>query len=287
MHKFTGNFLVFRFVCAVFLILLSNSLKAGDTLYINRDTLSISPVFFQKAAINVDTVFNSKNAVLDYPSGANIDLTIINTDTITHSVKLPSSNGAVNIAAGQSTSITISGLSMGTFLLYIESSVGYFLGAGAVIRVGITGQKFAWDLWDQDPDLTADFGNQLITQLPSTYRPTLFTLNGGVDPMDPLSGSMIMGNVGDTIYISIVNNGNMDHPMHFHGYHVEIIQATKQPNMVGWIKDSFPVLRKEAMTVKLIPHQPGEFPVHNHNLIATLFNNGYPKGMITMLMIQE
>ena len=41
------------------------------------------------------------------------------------------------------------------------------------------------------------------------------------------------------------------------------------------------------MTVRLVPHQPGDFPVHNHNLVATLFNNGYPRGMVTMLMIQE
>lgn len=287
MNRVKRNKIVVSACCVYLLLFVNFKLKASDTLYINRDTLTISPVFFQKAALNTDTLFNVKNAVLDFPLGVNIDLTIINNDTITHSVKLPNSSGAVNIAAEGTASVTISDLPMGTYLLYVESDVGYFLGAGAAIRVGINGQKFAWDLWDQDPALTEDFGNQIISELPSTYRPTLFTLNGGVEPMDPNSGSMIMGNVGDTIYISIFNNGNMDHPMHFHGYHIEIIQASKQPHTVGWLKDSFPVLAKEAMTVRLIPHQPGEFPVHNHNLIATLFNNGYPKGMITMLMIEE
>ena len=98
-------------------------------------------------------------------------------------------------------------------------------------------------------------------------------------------GAMIMGNVGDTITISIVNNGNMIHPIHFHGYHVELVQSTHQSEKIGWKKDSFPVFVKEGLTVRLVPHQPGEFPVHNHNLVATLFNNGYPLGMITMLMI--
>jgi DNA-dependent RNA polymerase auxiliary subunit epsilon len=274
---------------ALLFIVLSSSLclKAADTLYINRDTLTITPVLFQKAAFNVDTVFNAKNAVLDYSVGAPIDLVIINNDTVNHVVRLPNLSGTVNISPSSSASITINSLQQGTYLLYIESDMGYFLGAGAVIRVGISGQKFAWDLWDQDPDLTNDFGNEVISQLPSTYRPTIFTINGVVDHMTPNSGNVVTGNVGDTIYISVVNNGNMDHTLHFHGYHIEIIQSTHQAHSIGWFKDTFPILVKEAMTVRLVPHQPGEFPVHNHNLIATLFNNGYPRGMVTMLMIQE
>lgn len=287
MFKLKQNKSIVFTVSVLLFMFLHTTIHAADTLYINRDTLTITPVFFQKAALNNDTVFNAENAVLDYPLGATIDLTIINNDTVPHSVRLPNSSGTVNILAGLSASVSLIDLPMGTFLMPVESSVGSFLGAGALIRVGINGQKFAWDLWDQDPDLTEDFGSQTISQLPNTYRPTLFTINGSVDPMDPTNGSIITGNVGDTIYISIANNGNMDHPMHFHGYHVKIIQATKQPHMVGWSKDSFPVLAKEAMTVMLVPHQPGEYPVHNHNLIATLFNNGYPKGMITMLMIEE
>lgn len=287
MFKSKQNKSIVFTVSVLLFIFLHTTIHAADTLYINRDTLTITPVFFQKAALNNDTVFNAENAVLDYPLGATIDLTIINNDTVPHSVRLPNSSGTINILAGLSASVSLIDLPMGTFLMPVESSVGSFLGAGALIRVGINGQKFSWDLWDQEPDLTEDFGSQTISQLPNTYRPTLFTINGSVDPMDPTNGSIITGNVGDTIYISIANNGNMDHPMHFHGYHVKIIQATKQPHMVGWSKDSFPVLAKEAMTVMLVPHQPGEYPVHNHNLIATLFNNGYPKGMITMLMIEE
>lgn len=276
-----------RFTIFIIVGFLNLNLKAADTLYINRDTLTVSSVFFQKASFNLDTVFNTKNAVLDYTLGSPIDLTIINNDTVSHSVKLPNSSGAINIGQGQSASITLSNLPKGTHLLSVESSVGQFLGAGAIIRVGINGQKYAWDLWDQDHDLTEDFGNENLSELPNIYRPTLFMLNGIVDTMDQNSGSMVMGNVGDSIYISIVNNGNMVHPLHFHGYHIEIIQSTHQPQTVGWIKDSFPVFVKEAMTVRLVPHQPGEFPVHNHNLIATMFNNGYPRGMITMLMIEE
>lgn len=287
MNYFNQNKLVIR-VALLFVVLLSNlCLKAADTLYINRDTTSITPVFFQKAVFNTDTVFNAKNAVLDYSIGTPIDLTIINNDTVLHSVRLPNSSGMINISQGSSISITLNNLQKGTYLIYVESDMGYFLGAGAILRVGISGQKFAWDLWDQDPALTEDFGNEIISELPSTYRPTLFTINGAVDHTTPNTGSTVTGNVGDTIYISIVNNGNMDHTLHFHGYHIEIIQSTHQPHAIGWLKDSFPILVKEAMTVRLVPHQPGDYPVHNHNLVATLFTNGYPRGMVTMLMIEE
>jgi len=287
MNTIRLNKIVLRYTLFFIALLSSSIAKSADTLYINRDTLSIYPVSFQKTAFNIDTVFSPKNAVLDFPLGAPIDLVIINNDTVSHSVRLPNSSGAINIGEGLSASITLNNLQKGTHLLYVESNVGYFLGAGAIIRVGITGQKYAWDLWDQEPSLTEDFGNELLSELPSIYRPTLFTINATVNPMDSTSGTVITGNVGDTIYISIVNNGNMDHTLHFHGYHIEIIQSTLQPYRVGWLKDSFPILTKESMTVRLVPHQPGEFPVHNHNLVATLFNNGYPKGMITMLMIEE
>ena len=153
--------------------------------------------------------------------------------------------------------------------------------------MGIDSPKFSWDLWDQSPELAEDVFNGEATAIPSVYRPTFFSINGGVDPMDMMTGAVVMGNVGDSIYISIVNTGNMIHNIHFHGYHVEIIQSLEKPESIGWEKDSFPVFVKDAMTLLLVPHQPGEFPVHNHNLVATLFNNGSSLGMITMLMIQE
>lgn len=268
-------------------LLLNFNVFGVDTLFINRDTLTITPVFFQKCSFNTSSVFNIKNAVIDIPLGEEKEFIVFNNDITNHEVNIPNTSGNEIIAPDEAVLIVISNLDYGTHLMYIESSVGNFLGAGVTIRVGVEGKKYAWDLWDQDPELTEGFGNGTYSSLPEVYRPRLFTINGGVEPMEMSSEAMVMGNVGDTIVISIVNTGNMIHPLHFHGYHVEIIQATIQTETVGWSKDSFPVMVKEAMTIRLVPHQPGEFPVHNHNLIATLFNNGYPKGMVTMLMIEE
>ena len=35
-----------------------------------------------------------------------------------------------------------------------------------------------------------------------------------------------------------------------------------------WEKDTFPVFPGEAMTLLLVPDQPGMYPVHNHNLVT-------------------
>lgn len=256
-----------------------------DTLYINRDTVTISPVFFQKTSFNWDTVFQTRNAVIDIQENTSTALVIINRDTVNHEVLLPDGSPSFTILPNESQLVSLNPLGYGTYVIQSLSPEGKFLGAGAIVRVGITGISYSWDLWEQDPMLTHDYGNGVLTSLPPVYRPLIFSINGGVDPMSMTAGAMIMGNVGDTIIISIVNNGNMIHPIHFHGYHVELVQSTHQSDKIGWKKDSFPVFEKEGLTVRLIPHQPGEFPVHNHNLVATLFNNGYPLGMITMLMI--
>ena len=73
-------------------------------------------------------------------------------------------------------------------------------------------------------------------------------------------------------------------PFHFHGYHVTILETTVHQKIIGWEKDTFPIFPGEAMTLLLIPDQPGMYPVHNHNLV-TVTTGGYPGGMITRLNI--
>lgn len=263
-----------------------NSLIAQDTLYINRGIYTISPETVHKISINESESFVRANAIVDLALNDELSIFLINNDTVNHTV-ISSFLSATAILPSEGILIEQNSLPFGTHLIHHQDGPGELLGAGIIIRVGIDSPKFCWDLWDQSPDLAEAVFNGDATAIPSVYRPTFFSINGGVDPMDMMSGAVVMGNVGDSIYISIVNTGNMIHNIHFHGYHVEIIQSLEKPESIGWEKDSFPVFVKDAMTLLLVPHQPGEFPVHNHNLVATLFNNGSSLGMITMLMIQE
>jgi FtsP/CotA-like multicopper oxidase with cupredoxin domain len=92
--------------------------------------------------------------------------------------------------------------------------------------------------------------------------------------------------LGSTSYISIVNSGRMDHVLHFHGFHAEVITSSYHPERVGWSKDTFPVLRGECLTVKLTAFQSGVYPVHNHNLIAVTNAGFYPGGQLTYIEVE-
>ena len=120
----------------------------------------------------------------------------------------------------------------------------------------------------------------------NNYVPNVFTINS-ITHEALMSNSMaeVKGQVGDSIRIHILNSGLMIHSVHFHGYHVIIESSNKQNEMIGWEKDSFPVDPKELVTVVLIPHQPGMYPVHDHNLKAVTIGGNYPGGMIAMLKI--
>lgn len=274
----------------LFLLLILGAINtiilAQDTLYINRGIYTIAPEDIHKISINETQDFTRANAIIDIDLNEPLAIFLINNDTISHSLTADFLT-QLTIAPGTGQLIEVANLDFGTHLIHHVDGPGELLGSGIIVRVGINGQKYSWDLWDLSEEMAeqAYFGS--LTEIPAVYRPTFFSINGGVDPMSMMGGAMVMGNVGDSIYISVVNTGNMIHNLHFHGYHVEILQSLEKPESVGWSKDSFPVFIKDAMTLLLVPHQPGEFPVHNHNLVATLFNNGYPLGMATMLMIQE
>ncbi len=76
------------------------------------------------------------------------------------------------------------------------------------------------------------------------------------------------------------------HSLHFHGYHLKIVFSSKTPSNVGRLKDTFPVHSMESIILELIPDQVGEYPVHDHNLVAVSGGNIYPNGMFLTLLIQ-
>jgi len=85
--------------------------------------------------------------------------------------------------------------------------------------------------------------------------------------------------------IYIANTGQSIHSIHFHGYHVKVVSSSKEPTHAGRSKDSLPVFPSETMVLQLIPDKPGEYPVHDHNLIGTTGGNLYPQGMFTTILI--
>ena len=118
------------------------------------------------------------------------------------------------------------------------------------------------------------------------FKPGVFTINSFSYPQTSMDTTgNVMGMVGDSIIISVINSGHMICALHMHGYHFKIIQATKDTQKLNWIKDSAPVVPYEAMTILVVPDKPGEYPVHNHNLITNTNHGIYPGGMMTHMMI--
>ncbi|MFZ9027959.1 MAG: multicopper oxidase domain-containing protein [Crocinitomicaceae bacterium] len=279
---------------AIFLIamcilsLTAHSAVIEDTLYLNRDTVMMGNHLVNRCVLNHTSTFDKRNAHLDVEVGDLLELTIYNTDTVDHQFEVANLNTLGSIVAGGSATYSVFCGDFGTFGIKASDPIGDLLGAFAVLRVGLQNeQAFIWNLWEINDQFSHDVGDGLVTALPSTYRPNTNIINGMVYPTtttDPLT--VVTGNVGDTLYISVVNSGNFTHTLHSHGYHVKIVQATLRDDRVNWVKDSNPILKNETLTFQLIPDKPGMYPVHDHNLVSVLTQNTYPGGMITMLNIQ-
>jgi len=42
----------------------------------------------------------------------------------------------------------------------------------------------------------------------------------------------------------------------------------------------------ETLVLRLVPDKEGQYPVHDHNLVAVSGNGLYPNGMFTLIEIQ-
>jgi hypothetical protein len=279
-----------KFLIAISLIVFSVSSYAAniDTLYVLKTNVTYNGTSFQKGVIS-DSLnpFQFDNAILSLIGSNSNSFLLINTDTIPYSFYLnTNASNTWSIGAQDTITVNLPILSEGTHALLSTTTAGKLLGTACVFQVDLQGDYiYSWDFWDMNTTLSQDIAASNVTSIPSFYRPNVFSIN--TLPLAPMNNSnaIISGNVGDTIIISVLNSGNMTHNIHFHGFHITILEASIQTNRVGWSKDSFPVYKGETMTLRLVPDQPGTYPVHNHNLVTLLFNNNYPSGMMTMLKI--
>lgn len=275
----------------IFLTVLSfSTLRASvhsDTLFIISDTTQYdSAVLYHTTFCPTDS-FTVKNVLYRINSGDELDLTIINLDTIAHIFDFSNAFTDVNIPAGDTVQVQQLFNQAGTYRYFSKSPQGLWLGAAGVIQVGYSNHTtFIWNLFDMSIPFNNSVARQGVSSKPSTFRPDFCFINGFYYPQTAQDeDALVTGSVGDTIVISIVNNGLMTHSLHFHGYHVDILETSINNYMTGWSKDSFPVVSGEMMTVQLVPHQPGMYPVHDHNLISVTNAGYYPGGMITQLHI--
>jgi len=163
------------------------------------------------------------------------------------------------------------------------------LGASMMLRVGYDDlQHFEWNLNEWDTLRTEIAASQMPVDFAAPYEPRQFTINDRVFPNTlEDSTAYVAVDLNQEVYISIVNHGYMEQVLHFHGFHIEMIQSSYHNERVGWMKDTVPLRSGECVIVKLVANQPGVYPVHAHNLIAVTNAGFYPGGMITQINVTE
>ncbi|MBL4862530.1 MAG: multicopper oxidase domain-containing protein [Crocinitomicaceae bacterium] len=233
--------------------------------------------------------FNATNARIELNIGDELDVWVVNYDTVVHEFQIKGFTVPLSIPVNDSINVVNIFPDAGVYIYLdpLNFPDNAYLGlSGMIVVKDHSHASFYWNIKEHK-----DTWNSILTSGSTVnwndYYPNFFTINGKSSPninLDP--AARITGNVGDTLMIYVTNTGQSIHPLHFHGYHVDIQFSSRNPEHVGRSKDSQGVYPYEGVVFRLIPDKPGEFPVHDHNLIATTGGNYYPLGMFLTMLIQ-
>lgn len=259
----------------------------SDTIYINSGFLVTDSDSFPVLSYNDSPVFNQGNYVINIQKNDTLLLSIKNNHSQKHNFNVKSISGIDTsaISSGSLKTISITGLQPGGYIFYDSYGYNSYLGlASAIVVKDFVHKHYVLNVREFMTDWNFQLFN--LTTPSSSYLPNCFTFNGKSYPDTKMdSSAKIMGNVGDTIIVFIVNTGMHHHAIHTHGYHLTILNSTKESHKIGRSKDSFPLYTDEVLTLRVVPDQPGMYPIHDHNLISVTNGGNYPGGMITMFHI--
>lgn len=261
----------------------------NDTLYILKDSIQVSTgLKLPYITFNRTPTFSQTNSRIVINQGDQLELLVVNQDNATHEFQVEGETAVYSIPAAGQVSISHVFSQAGVFIFNdpINFPDNASIGLSGMIAVkDHSNSSFFWNIKEHQ-----EGSNALVIAGGSvdwtTYYPEFFTINGNSHPnINADVSARITGSVGDTLFIYITNTGRSIHPMHFHGYHVNVMFSSKSPSHVGRSKDSQGVYPNEGVVLRLIPDKEGEYPVHDHNLIATTGANLYPLGMFTTILI--
>ena len=142
-------------------------------------------------------------------------------------------------------------------------------------------------LQDYDDRLNAAIANGGTYNI-DDYLPNYYTVNGLSYPDTKSDGdTLITMNVGENVAIRLMNGGTIIYPMHFHGYHVNVISRNRTPVTDVIDKDTPNVGVGECVDVILPVIQAGAYPLHTHYVPGVTANgvyvNPYGGGLIVMV----
>lgn len=283
--------LLFRTKIIVGMMFVSALTFGQDSLFIIRGTWDQLPEAPEVLRLNTSASWSWQNAILEREANIASSLVVVNADTTSHQWALLNGQGlGVTLEPGDAVSLELPALQMGTYRVGLIDGEGDGLGAHSMLQVGLQSNAdqalFHWNLCDWETDQMASWSNGTTPDPNSPYVPNYFSINEQTHPTtleDP--NALVSVSLGDTCWIAVANHGQMDHVLHFHGFHVEVLTSNLQPTRIGWSKDTVPVKKGEGMTLQLVANQTGIYPVHDHNLIAVTNAGFYPGGMLTQIIV--
>ncbi len=275
----------------LFLALTCNVYSANIDLRLEIFSGNLS--MFDNSTIPVITfsdssAFSPSSPILIFEDGDVLTIKVVNSDVNVHGFKVDGLIDIGSIAAGDSV-IQVIPLTAGIYKYYDPTSIeNQYLGLSGLMHVKGAGDLtpyFYWNLREHEPQLNnAVSGGGSIVQ--SLYSPKYYTINGNSgDAIDNDAQAKIYGNVNSEFRLVIMNHGLSIHSMHFHGYHLLILDNSKNSSHNGRDKDTFPVYPGHYQLLSATPDKPGEYPIHDHNLIAVTGGGQYHTGMITTMII--
>lgn len=230
--------------------------------------------------------------VIFIDTGDRLHLTVTNNDSEPHGFKWAFEEDGIVIMHGDTAKITFEPTAPGAYPFIDGTDYPFNVARGLsgvviVKEPGDNVRDFVWFLNDHDVEWLNALANGTRVAS-SSYLADYFTINGFSYP-DTLQDSRgaVTGKVNEPINIWVVNGGLQAHSIHFHGYHIDILSKNGDPYPQPYSKDTFPVKPGEGLHTRLVPFQPGKFPVHDHSLTAVTAKGFYPNGMMLLLNITE
>lgn len=289
----------------------SGSGTADYTLYIREATINItsSPVTGNGSTTLSGWTFASASSgatglpgvLLESVEGGSFTVEVVNNLNRDHNFVIEGvTSDTASISPGDSRTYTVNTPDSGVYFYRdtlnnnINRSLGLF---GALVVRPSSSSKRAWSggpsfdqqrLWiinDMDVprwnDVALSGGNVDTAK----YRPNYFLMNGmnGFQAMGD-AATAIEGNVGETFLVRIVNAGQFDQSLHWHGNHFQVISRNGNRLSAFEWQDTINVKAgTTAMTLYKI-EQPGHFPMHVHTAQMETGNGVYLNGTAAMII---
>ena len=237
--------------------------------------------------------------VIEATQGQTVTVEVVNNHNRSHNFVIQGvTTDTGSIAAGSSKTYTFTPNKGGVFFYRdtLSNNVNREMGMHGALIVRSNSNNRVWDngpsydierLWvitDMDVPNWNDRASAGQSVNTGTYRPNYFMINGqgGFDGMhDP--NTVLEGNVGEVGVVRIVNAGQFDQSLHWHGNHFRVISRNgNHLSNFEW-QDTINVKGGETMMV-LYQLRDGIFPMHVHTAQMETADGVYLNGTATLIV---